>query len=369
LIISLLSYKTVDAIGGCVGNLLSNPSFETPPIIGYGTTTQYLALSGLSGWTAELVNSVRPQECDSEEPACIELQRIWTPKDGAQYIELSCYCDEKISQSIVLDEGKEYELSYYYSPRPDISITYQGMSVKKDGVELNQVAVEGIGLTNTAWRQFTHSIIGTGDSVVISFETLNSEFGFGVLLDDVRLCEVITCEDTIPCQTVRVHDVIGCYYVLDDSLTCDDENECTVNDQCQNGQCVGTTKSCGSVGQCQNSGVCDPISGDCIAHPLPDGTECELDGNLCTVDKCNCGACTKDHDQCCVFTPLLGARQCGKTENNCRSNYAEVLSFFGQTGTPNDVIDVGPFLSQSRCCIPSQRAGTVVNGKCVYPSP
>lgn len=73
---------------------------------------------------------------------------------------------------------------------------------------------------------------------------------------------------------------------------CDDENQCTTNDVCQSGSCVGTTVSNGTA--CDDGEQCTTEScqsGACTAIPLT-GDPCD-DGSACTqLDTCQAGTCT-----------------------------------------------------------------------------
>jgi hypothetical protein len=79
---------------------------------------------------------------------------------------------------------------------------------------------------------------------------------------------------------------------------CSDSNACTDTDTCQNGVCTGGTSVSCQPGPCQQSGACNPRTGACEYIAVPDGTLCEDDGNLCTVDVCEAGACTHPPKSC-----------------------------------------------------------------------
>lgn len=76
-----------------------------------------------------------------------------------------------------------------------------------------------------------------------------------------------------------------------DGTSCDDSNECTNGDACQDGICVGGTPTvCDTDNPCQ-AGACDPTNGQCAYSAVSDGTGCE-DGNACTAgDACQSGQC------------------------------------------------------------------------------
>jgi hypothetical protein len=98
------------------------------------------------------------------------------------------------------------------------------------------------------------------------------------------------CDDNNPC-TIDCEAAVGCVSVKEpDGTSCDDGNQCTRNDTCQNGVCVGgPPRTCSDGNDC-TSDACDPAHG-CTHTTLPNGTACE-DGNACTAgDICIRGFC------------------------------------------------------------------------------
>ena len=79
-----------------------------------------------------------------------------------------------------------------------------------------------------------------------------------------------------------------------DGTLCDDANACTASSSCQTGTCTGSaTVSCPVADQCEVQGACNPLTGGCAANaPKFDGAGCD-DDDWCTVDdNCQSGACT-----------------------------------------------------------------------------
>lgn len=74
-----------------------------------------------------------------------------------------------------------------------------------------------------------------------------------------------------------------------DGTVCDDEDACTLNDQCLAGACLGSAKDCSALAADESCLVafCDPESlpdaGECKTAPLDVGVPCD-DGLECTVD-------------------------------------------------------------------------------------
>ncbi len=77
-----------------------------------------------------------------------------------------------------------------------------------------------------------------------------------------------------------------------DGTSCDDADPCTTSAMCSGGTCAGEgTPDCTAMDDMCNVGMCDSMSGDCMAAPVADGTACD-DGDACTLmDSCGGGAC------------------------------------------------------------------------------
>ena len=161
--------------------------------------------------------------------------------------------------------------------------------------------------------------------------------------DDGSLCTVedhcdaggcvgaaVDCSDpSMPCSAGFCNPTSGeCEYVPAPSGDdCDDANPCTVDDRCEDDQCVGDPLDCsGLTTPCQN-GVCDAQSGLCTVEPFPSGTVCD-DGNPCTDgETCHLGNCgggvqvpdgnlCDDGDKCTVGETCL-AGECITSPKDC----------------------------------------------------
>ena len=106
------------------------------------------------------------------------------------------------------------------------------------------------------------------------------------------------CPDNGPCQLGVCDPESGecAFEAAPDNTTCDDLNPCTSEDHCSEGSCVGTEISCESD-QCKSS-TCDPESGECVALFVVDGTPCD-DEDECTAGEiCQQGECYGGTDIC-----------------------------------------------------------------------
>lgn len=124
---------------------------------------------------------------------------------------------------------------------------------------------------------------------------------------------------------------------------CSDGDECTGEDQCDAGACIGTvTVDCDDGNACTDN-LCDSDDG-CLTSPVAQGTTCQ-DGDPCTlVDKCDAnGTCIAgtpkvpacdDEDVCtsdtctangsgCLFEPIAG---CCSSNSECNQEGGEICT-------------------------------------------
>lgn len=114
----------------------------------------------------------------------------------------------------------------------------------------------------------------------------------GPNITNPALCGATQC-DTECVSNVCSEATKGCAPVYGNiGKTCEDGNPCTFGDSCDGaGHCTGADKPCPSANPCIDK-ICNPADGSCLNKPpKPDGTPCE-DGNQCTVgDVCQDGTC------------------------------------------------------------------------------
>eukprot|EP01125_Pyxidicula_operculata_P005035 TRINITY_DN1852_c0_g1_i1.p1 TRINITY_DN1852_c0_g1~~TRINITY_DN1852_c0_g1_i1.p1 ORF type:complete len:1265 (-),score=419.45 TRINITY_DN1852_c0_g1_i1:829-4623(-) len=133
--------------------------------------------------------------------------------------------------------------------------------------------------------------------------------------------------------------------------SCNDNNACTLNDRCDGaGACtVNTPFTCAAPTQCQEAGVCDPLTGVCSYANKPNGTSCN-DGLPCTqTDVCLAGVCVGTNPVVCP-----AADQCHQ-DGVCNQNtgVCEYANKPDNTGC-ND----GLFCTQTDVCLSGSCVGT-----------
>jgi len=146
---------------------------------------------------------------------------------------------------------------------------------------------------------------------------------------------------------------------IPEGQSCDDGSLCTLNETCFGGVCVGTAIDCSSQNGPCTMGVCNAQTGQCSAQPINEGLTCD-DGNLCTLgDTCVVGACTATPVDCSSFDGPCAVGTCNFSTGQCES--APV----GEGGACNDnnactVSDV----CTAGACAGTPRDCTSLNGTC-----
>ena len=134
----------------------------------------------------------------------------------------------------------------------------------------------------------------------------------------------LNCNDSDPCTDDSCNPETGCEYVHNQA-ECSDGNECTLGDSCDTGICVpGVAAVCGDENVCTDDS-CDPVTGCVFAandDSCDDDDECTV-GDFCDNKACNPGPgelpcddssdCTNDScdpDSGCVNTPVQNGTPC-----------------------------------------------------------
>lgn len=134
--------------------------------------------------------------------AQLELQRGYAgllPFEGQQYAELDADWDgptgsvtgepaqTSISQMIPTVSGREYDLSFYFSPRPGTATANDSLEVWING-SLALAVPATVPSSNTNWTLYQHSFTAAGSLTLVEFkDTGRSNNSFGTFLDDVSM--------------------------------------------------------------------------------------------------------------------------------------------------------------------------------------
>lgn len=131
-----------------------------------------------------------------------------------------------------------------------------------------------------------------GKCVLVPFDTPCSDDNECTVGDQCQLGQCVAgikpnCDDLNPCTDDSCDPLKGCVH-LPNQVTCTDDNACTSEDVCFEGSCKGGPVDCGDANPCTDDS-CDKLTG-CVN--LPNTATC-VDGNGCTEnDVCKDKVCT-----------------------------------------------------------------------------
>ncbi|MCH7341894.1 DUF642 domain-containing protein [Pelomonas sp. CA6] len=151
-------------------NLLVNGSFEAN-VVGAGS---WITPGSISGWSVgsqgvELRNGISGQA-----------------QDGFNFAELDTSGNSSIWQSFSTVAGVVYDLSFYYSSRPEQT------SVGSNGIQWSLGGLSGVvgKDLNTGWQLFQTQFTGTGSAMTLNFKAVGTSDSLGTSLDNVRVSAV-----------------------------------------------------------------------------------------------------------------------------------------------------------------------------------
>ena len=157
---------------------------------------------------------------------------------------------------------------------------------------------------------------------------------------NVNPATVIKCDESVngPCQTNSCDPSTGLCKLLKkpNDLPCDaDDNVCTQNDKCADGQCqAGLVQVCDDKNACTND-TCDTKSG-CKFTPNTDA--CDADGNACTEgDACAAGSCVSGKAKNCSDNETCTKDGCDPATGTCTTTPLEQVCDDANACTNGDV--------------------------------
>ncbi len=136
--------------------------------------------------------------------------------------------------------------------------------------------------------------------------------------------KILNCDDKNACTADACDPKLGCKYLTQGGGCDADGDACTVDDGCKDGKCqVGTKKACDDSEACTTDS-CDPKTGNCVFKELT-GQVCS-DGNECTIgDKCGT-------DKAGKFTCVAGSGPNCDDGNPCTTDTCD-----GKAGCKNTI--------------------------------
>lgn len=140
-----------------------------------------------------------------------------------------------------------------------------------------------------------------------------------------------------PCK-ICITAIATDQFLVDDTLTCDDGNACTLNDKCMDGICVGQPMDCDDGDECSVDSCEDGV---CKHVPVDDGLACN-DNSFCTInDKCVAGKCVGEVVECDDNNIC--------TDDSCDPEFGCVYQFNNAPCDDGNPCSVGDTCQQGEC--------------------
>ncbi len=172
-------------------NLIGNQSFEDPVVTNGANWDVFPSVSEWSiGWMNPAGAPATP---------VLELHRgvLGAAAHLEQYTELDGDYygpsnpgqggSTKIWQDIATIPGKNYELKFAFSPRPNTSLADNVLGVIWGGDDVSGTPISEAGTGSMNWSDKTFTLTATTSLTRIQFEDRGTQNGLGTLLDNVRL--------------------------------------------------------------------------------------------------------------------------------------------------------------------------------------
>ncbi len=146
------------------------------------------------------------------------------------------------------------------------------------------------------------------------------------------------CNDQNPCTVADQCNAGECTgKVAKDGTPCDDGVPCTVGETCTAAVCGGWPKDCSAESKMCLAGVCDPTTGNCTTAPLTEGTPCN-DLDVCTLkDGCQSGVCLGAINACLCQEQPDGAT----CDDGQKCTDDDACTSGGCVGIPHDCSAIG----------------------------
>jgi hypothetical protein len=157
------------------GNLITNPSFETPVVTAGSFENFATGSTGITGWT---VTGPTDTGVSAISTTFVQNGVTFEAEDGNQWIDLTgdgSNSTEGIEQTVTTAPGTNYVLTFYVGNTTGGGIfgTTSTDALSIDGTEVNTYENANADATGLSWEQFTYSFTATGASTTIGFANLD----------------------------------------------------------------------------------------------------------------------------------------------------------------------------------------------------
>src|SRR3989344_287971 len=193
-------------------NLIENSGFETPVVTDDEKWDIFDSGTAGLGWLVNWMASVTDPAPDIAKLELHQGVNGWTSNSGEQHAELDTdwqgpggpsgeQASVAIYQDIPTVPGREYKLSFSFSPRPDTDSSENVLGILWDGVLEDTVTAAGGG--NTSWTDHEYTFVAADNSTKLEFQDQGTPNSLGTFLDDVSLECLPECN---PAEMVVVSD-------------------------------------------------------------------------------------------------------------------------------------------------------------------
>ena len=155
--------------------IVVNGDFETPGGAVVGGGAGYTIYSSITGWTSTIGGGI---EIQVDPTAGLALS-------PTHKVELDSTSNSNMYQDLGTVSGQAYTLSFFYSPRPGVSDTSNGIRVFWNG-GLLAPTITDVGGGGTVWTEKSYLVYGTGLDR-LEFLAVGTSDSLGGYLDDVSV--------------------------------------------------------------------------------------------------------------------------------------------------------------------------------------
>ncbi|MDP9124603.1 MAG: PEP-CTERM sorting domain-containing protein [Pseudomonadota bacterium] len=188
-IIALAALAALSATASAA-NLLTDGSFESITQAA-GTWNVYKGVN-LPGWTVTKANGSA-----TSHGLEVRNNNAGTAEDGHNFIELDGYENDKISQSFTTVVGKDYEITFFYADRPDVTSTFLQGTKTVQGSGGFAYTLTGAPVTTYAgafgafWHEAVIDFTAASTSTTFSIWAVGKSDGYGTSFDDFSAAAVV----------------------------------------------------------------------------------------------------------------------------------------------------------------------------------
>jgi hypothetical protein len=166
--LSLMALSLMLAASPSQAQIIFDTNFDSVAV----PSGSYLILSSVEGWNATAGDGIEVQN-----------NAAGSPYSQTNLVELDSNNNSTMTR--VIEDPGSYLLTFYYSPRPNIPASSNGIDVLVGGSSIFNVT--GAGAGNTVWTPYQLYFTTTLANTSLAFSALGTSDSLGGYLDNIRL--------------------------------------------------------------------------------------------------------------------------------------------------------------------------------------